>query len=186
MHIFTRDGQKHVIRSDESWKYSTDGPIVATDLLDGETYDARRDDVRWRRADFDDATWKPVACNDNGPLLQAMPCEPVRVTQSIPAIAVTEPKRGMYIFDLGQNIAGRCRLTIRGKRSAGDEIVLQHVEVLNADGTIYRENLRIPPVTSLGAPQEDRYICGRQRHGDARRSSRVSRFMASDTCKSAA
>ncbi|MBC8108855.1 MAG: family 78 glycoside hydrolase catalytic domain [Anaerolineae bacterium] len=160
LHVFTRDGKTHVIRSDESWKYSTDGPVVATDLLDGETFDARRDDVRWRRADFDDASWKPVACNDNGPLLQAMPCEPIRVTQSIPAIAVTEPKSSVYIFDLGQNIAGRCRVTIRGRRSPGDEIVLQHVEVLNADGTIYRDNLRIPPISPLGAPQEDRYICG--------------------------
>ncbi|CAN5526620.1 alpha-L-rhamnosidase [soil metagenome] len=160
LHVFTRDGTKHAIRSDESWKYSTDGPIVATDLLDGETYDARRALSGWRNANFDDSAWKTVACNDLGPRLEAQPCEPVRTTQDVSAVTVTQPKAGVYVFDLGQNIAGRCRLSIRGQQSAGDQIVLRHAEVLNPDGTIYRENLRIPPLTPLGAPQVDRYICG--------------------------
>ncbi|MBN1442821.1 MAG: family 78 glycoside hydrolase catalytic domain, partial [Planctomycetes bacterium] len=47
---------------------------------------------------------------------------------------------GVFVFDLGQNIVGWCRMRLEGP--AGREVVLRHAEVLNPDGTIYTANLR--------------------------------------------
>src|SRR5207302_2503154 len=62
--------------------------------------------------------------------------------------AVNEPKPGVYVFDLGQNMVGWCRLQLRGK--TGETVKLTHAEMLNEDGTVYTESLR-------GAAQTDSY-----------------------------
>lgn len=149
-------GRKQVVVSDETWRCTTDGPICAADILDGEVYDARHELPGWDAAGFNDTAWQPVETCD-GPRLSAQSNEPIRITQTLRSLAVTEPKPGVYIFDLGQNMAGWCRLKLRA--AAGTDVRLRHAEVLNPDGTIYRDNLRLPPVTSFGAQQEDHYIC---------------------------
>jgi alpha-L-rhamnosidase len=54
---------------------------------------------------------------------------------------ITEPAPGAFVFDFGQNVAGVCCLKISGRR--GPKITLKFAEMLNADGTVYRENLRL-------------------------------------------
>jgi hypothetical protein len=76
--------------------------------------------------------------------------EAVRVTQTLRPRKITEPEAGKYVFDFGQNIAGVCRLKIRGRR--GQKVTLKFAEMLNADGTVYRENLRLARAT-------DTYFC---------------------------
>jgi alpha-L-rhamnosidase len=49
------------------------------------------------------------------------------------------------IYDFGQNLTGRVRLTLKGK--AGTRIILRHAEVLDNDGSIYIENLRTARAT---------------------------------------
>ena len=67
-------------------------------------------------------------------------------------VKLTEPVPGTYVFDLGQNMVGFCRIKVQGK--AGQAITMRHAEMLNDDGTLYTANLR-------GAPQVDRYIPSR-------------------------
>ena len=52
-------------------------------------------------------------------------------------VKITEPKPGVYVFDLGQNFAGFARLKVRGP--AGTKVVLRFAEMLNPDGTIYTD-----------------------------------------------
>ncbi|MDR2673978.1 MAG: family 78 glycoside hydrolase catalytic domain [Opitutaceae bacterium] len=52
-----------------------------------------------------------------------------------------ETAPGVFIYDLGQNIAGRVRLRL-DSAPPGARIVLRHGERLNPDGTLYTENLR--------------------------------------------
>jgi len=66
--------------------------------------------------------------------------ERIVVTQELPAKSVTEPKPGIYVFDLGQNFAGVVRLKVKG--AAGTQVRLRYGEMLHADGTIMTENLR--------------------------------------------
>ena len=143
------DGTTQTVVSDGSWKSST-GPILYSDLLVGESFDARKEMVGWNEPGFDDSGWYPVGVEEVGEtLLLAQPDEGVRVTEEVAAKAVTEPERGAYVFDMGQNIVGWVRLKVRGE--AGTEVTLRHAEALNPDGTIYTTNLRFARAT-------DRYV----------------------------
>jgi len=74
------------------------------------------------------------------PKLQAYPAPPIRVTQELPAKRITEPKPGVYVFDLGQNFAGVIRLKVKG--SAGTKVQIRYGEMLHPDGRLMTENLR--------------------------------------------
>lgn len=140
LHITYADGTTEVITSDPSWKGSF-GPIILSDMFEGETYDARKELTGWNKPSFDDKSWAAVNTgSDIKPLIQAYPGVPVRPTQELPTVKLTEPKPNTYVFDLGQNFSGWARLKVTGK--AGDKINLQFAEMLNADGTVYHDNLR--------------------------------------------
>ncbi|MCL2304659.1 MAG: family 78 glycoside hydrolase catalytic domain, partial [Planctomycetaceae bacterium] len=73
---------------------------------------------------------------------QMMP--PMRITEELKPISVTQVKPGVWVYDFGQNIVGWCRLTLRGP--AGTEITLRHAETLQTEGPdkgmLYVANLR--------------------------------------------
>jgi len=73
-------------------------------------------------------------------IIEPQPGEPVRRFEELPSIAVTEPRPGRYVFDLGQNMVGWTRIRINGK--AGQRLTLRHAEMLNPEGTPYTSNLR--------------------------------------------
>ena len=143
------DGSREVIVSDETWRLTTAGPIQANNEYDGEEYDARREMTGWNRADFDGSHWQPaqLVAAPGGKLVAPM-INPIRVTQLLKPVKVTEPKPGIFIFDLGQNMVGWCRLKVRG--AGGTTVQLRHAEILKDDGTLYLDNLR-------GAKVADRY-----------------------------
>jgi alpha-L-rhamnosidase len=150
LEIELTNGQVERIVSDASWRVTREGPIRASDLLDGEIYDARRQLHGWDQPGFDDKGWAAAdALFSVNTKLNAQPNEPIRVTRELKPIAVSEPKPGVYVFDLGQNMVGWCRLQVQG--AAGTTIKLVHAEMLNEDGTVYTENLR-------AAQQTDQFI----------------------------
>ena len=142
------DGKMARIVTDESWKTSREGPVRSSDILDGEDYDARREMPGWDAAGFDDKNWKPadVATNVRTTLV-AQPNEPMRVTREIKPISLNEPKPGFYVFDLGQNMVGWCRL--KAQEAAGIKVTLRHAEMLSDDGMIYTDNLRAAKQTDV-------------------------------------
>lgn len=141
LEIERADGKKERIATDDSWRVSREGPILRSDILDGEDYDARREMPGWDSPGFVDKSWREADLTTNvGTTLVAQPNEPIRVTREIKPISVSEPKPGVYVFDLGQNMVGWCRLKAQG--SPGSTITLRHAEMLNDDGTIYTDNLR--------------------------------------------
>jgi alpha-L-rhamnosidase len=143
------DGTTQTVVSDGSWKSST-GPILYSDLLVGESYDARQEMAGWNELGFDDSDWYPVGVEEvESAPLAAQPDEGVRVTEEVAAKVVTEPTSGVYVFDMGQNMVGWVRLKVQG--DAGTEVTLRHAEALNPDGTIYTTNLRFARAT-------DRYV----------------------------
>jgi len=158
LQIELADGRRQTVITDGTWKFTVDGPVRSADLLDGETYDARCEMPGWDSAGFDEAGWKAVDVADCIPAkLVAQPNEPMRVVEQIQPIAVTEPAPGVYVFDLGQEIAGWCRIRVKG--NAGDTITLRHAEMLDEDGTIYVTNLRVPKDGGpLGARATDTFV----------------------------
>jgi alpha-L-rhamnosidase len=159
LEIESADGSRQTIESDGSWRGTTDGPLQFAGIYEGVTYDARKEMPGWDAPGFDDAKWKKAqsaAADLRIGQLVWQRDEPIRVTQELAAVRVTEPKPGVFVFDLGQNIAGWCRLQVR--EEAGTEITLLHNEVLNPDGTVYMDNLHAGRLSS-GDRQIDRYIC---------------------------
>ncbi len=143
------DGKKQFIPTDESWRAS-EGPLRYADLLMGESYDARREQPGWDAPDFDAENWaRPQVQNSKQAawtaLLQRYPGNPVRPYAELTPVGITEPRPGVYVFDLGQNFAGHVRLTVSGQ--TGDSIRLRHGEMLNTDGSLMTENLRFARAT---------------------------------------
>ena len=142
-----QDGTREMVGTDESWKAAI-GPIRRDDLQMGCVYDARLEMNGWDKAGFDDHGWLPAQVDaDAKANLMAHPGEPIRPAEEIAAIKITEPKPGVYVFDLGQNMVGWVRLKAKG--SAGQEVTVRHAEMLNPDGTIYTTNLRVAKATDI-------------------------------------
>jgi alpha-L-rhamnosidase len=144
------DGTSQVVFTDATWKFST-GPIVMSDFYMGETYDARLEFGLWTSAGFDDAKWgqtrvAPAAQVAAVPVV-AQQGPPVRATKTIKPKSLKEVQPGVWIFDMGQNMVGWERLSVKGP--AGTEITVRHAEMLNPDGTMYTTNLRRAKATSL-------------------------------------
>src|SRR5438477_9970211 len=135
------DGKKERVVTDDSWRTSREGPIRSSDILDGEAYDARREISGWDSPAFDDKAWQGAEVTSNvRTTLVAQPNEPIRGSREIKPISVNEPQPGVYVFDMGQNMVGWCRLKAQG--AAGTTVTIRHAEMLNDDGTIYTDNLR--------------------------------------------
>ncbi len=149
------DGSEQFVRTGPDWQAAA-GAILYSDMQAGEKQDARRVLTGWSEAGGEKSSgeWQPVEVFTAEQLpvqpgLVAQQCPPVRITGEVTPITLTEPEPGTWIFDLGQNMVGWCR--IRAKGEAGTTITLRHGEMLEADGTLYTENLR-------GVAQTDQFV----------------------------
>lgn len=134
------DGTQRIVATDTSWKTST-GPILESDILMGESYDARKEMPGWSSPGFHDASWsQAVVKTGTDSIVETHPGPPVRAVEEIRPKTVTEHKPGVFIFDLGQNISGVIRLRVKG--AAGDKVTIRHAEMLHHDGRLSTENLR--------------------------------------------
>jgi alpha-L-rhamnosidase len=139
------DSTRNVIVSDDIWKWS-EGPIRSADLQMGEVYDARLEIPGWDGPDFDDSGWDTaMVVREPSAVIVPLLSQPVRVTEELIPVEMTEPEPGLYVFDLGRNISGWVRLRVAGE--AGTTVTMRHAERLNPDGTIYTENLRLAHAT---------------------------------------
>lgn len=136
------DGATTCITTDDSWKASY-GEIREADLLMGEARDLNKALPGWDAPSYDDASWAPVAVTQRAEIkvpVQAYPGEPVRHFETLPAIKMTEPKPGVFVYDLGQNMVGWARLGVEGK--AGQKLTVRYSEMLQEDGMPYTVALR--------------------------------------------
>jgi alpha-L-rhamnosidase len=141
LNIAFEDGTSTEIVSDESWKITSAGPIRANNEYDGEEYDARMELANWSKVGFNDSKWEmaQLVSPPKGALASQM-AEPLRVTETLKPVSVKKLATGVFIFDLGQNMVGWCRLRVVGPK--GTEIHLRHAETLSPDGSLYVANLR--------------------------------------------
>ncbi len=132
LEIELQDGTRQVVVSDGSWQGTFAGPIVSSSIYDGEHYDARRAVEGWA----------PVAANADlgAQQLTPKPFAPVRATEHLTPVAITEPAPGAIVFDLGQNMVGWPRLRIPVAKNG--TVTVRFAEMLNADGTLYTANYR--------------------------------------------
>ena len=129
------DGTIATVVSDEHWRVTTNGPIRANNEYDGEEYDARMELSGWDRPGFDDAKWEPAQLvAAPGGVLKSQMIEPMRITQVIHPVAITNPAPGIYIVDMGRNFYGTVRMKARGPR--GMEMRMVGAYSLKPDGML--------------------------------------------------
>ena len=142
------DGTKETLLTDSSWELLP-SPYDRAEIYDGEIFDVRRYDPDWcKKTDVSCAKAKVVDIKKN--LLQARKSVPVKVMHSLPCVEKLTTPSGEQVFDFGQNIAGRIRVTLNAPKNT--EILFQFGEMLDQQGNFYRENMR----TAL---EEARVIC---------------------------
>lgn len=139
------DGTTQTVVSDGSWKVST-GPILSSEIYNGETYDARLEMPDWSQPNFVDTGWQAVkVLNHTYATLVASDGVPVEAIQTITPKRIIVTPKGETVFDLGQNMTGWVKLRIKGER--GDTIQLKFAEVLDKAGNFYTANLRSAKAT---------------------------------------
>ncbi len=140
------DGSVSEIVSDSSWKLTANGPILANNEFDGEEFDARKEMEGWSTAEFNDLNWQAAELVSAPPgRVAAQMIEPMRVIETLKPRDLTEPKFGTFVFDLGTNIVGWCRLKVSGPPRT--QVFLRHAETLQPDGSLYLANIRGARVT---------------------------------------
>ncbi len=128
-----------VLRSDTTWQV-TSGPIVFDGLRNGEKYDARLELGQWSEAGYDESQW--IAAQEVAPpggelVRQTMP--PCKVMQTLSPVDSWVCDSGVRVYDLGENISGWARITVRG--AAGSEAVLKYGELLDSSREVDREHI---------------------------------------------
>ncbi len=145
------DGTRQTLVSDTTWKFR-EGPIRRNNIYLGEVYDSRHEVAGWDLPGFEDGQWENAEeAPAPGGRLQAQPLPPVRATEEIHPIAVTETRPGTAIYDMGENFSGW--VCLRVEAPAGTEIRLRYGELLYTDGILN-------PMTSVAGQ-----IKGKRRDG---------------------
>jgi alpha-L-rhamnosidase len=149
MNIELEGGETIEVVSDGSWKAAR-GPVIKDSIYNGETYDARLETPGWDRPGYDDSAWAKAELI-TGPkgALSAQMMPSIQVVDTIIPLTLSNPRPGVYVYDMGQNFSGWARLRVQGPR--GTAVMLRFSELVYDDGTINQENLR-------GARAEDVYV----------------------------
>ena len=134
------DGEKTVIGTDESW-LCRESAIRKSEIYDGETFDATFVPPAPVPAQVLDYPYDALIEQEG---------EEVREQERVQAQRVFTTPEGDVVVDFGQEITGYVAFSVAAKQ--GDEVLIQHAEVLDRDGNFYNENYR-------SAKAEIRYTC---------------------------
>ncbi|WP_311243594.1 family 78 glycoside hydrolase catalytic domain [Microbacterium sp. WCS2018Hpa-23] len=129
--ILFEDGHVQAVVTDESWRSST-GEVLADDLYNGETIDARLSNDSWLHPGFDDSDWGAVRIVDVDEDLLVERKSPPVVRQGECAVdRVWKSPTGKTLVDFGQNLVGFLRVRVSGP--AGTAVTIRHAEVIEHD-----------------------------------------------------
>ncbi|MGD0733298.1 MAG: family 78 glycoside hydrolase catalytic domain, partial [Terracidiphilus sp.] len=128
------DGSRQTLATDASWKWTVT-QLSYNSVRGGETIDFSRTTPALSDVDSAGSTWRPVkVVTAPAGMLRAQEEQPVRVVESIPAVSVTEPAPGVYLYNFGVNLTGWVQFKTSGKK--GQTVTLQFNEQLKPDGTL--------------------------------------------------
>lgn len=141
LEIYYAGGTTQIIKSDSTWKVTADGPIRMDNIYDGEEYDATKEMPGWSLPGFNDSKWLHVQLvSPPGGKLEAQMNEEVRVMDTIKPVSIYYLRPGVYIMDMGQNMAGWIKMRVKGNK--GRYVTLRFGETLQANGEIATANFR--------------------------------------------
>lgn len=163
------DGAVEHVVSDTDWQV-TEGLIVFASIFGGEDVDARRERAGWNLPGQGGEGWRPaLAAPPQTAKLKAQGVPPIAIHRRFETAAITEPKPGVYIYDLGENFSGRPDLVARGP--AGATVKLTPCEVLGEDGLAWQRSFNAGPDRwvmynfTLAGKGEERFVPRFNYHG---------------------
>lgn len=135
------DGTSEVIKSDDSWKGTTNGPITANNEYDGEEYDARKELLGWANYGYNAKDWLTAQfVQEPGGNYEAQLNNNMKVMQNIAVTNIIKKGEGKYIVDFGQNFSGWVKIKVKGAK--GTKVILRFAESLEENGELFTTNLR--------------------------------------------
>jgi hypothetical protein len=135
------DGSSENIVSDNTWKTSP-SPVTFSSIYGGEDYNANLEQAGWDTPSFDDKSWKPIVIVDGPPVLNSQSTNPLKVFDNFTPKKITQPKPGVWVYDLGQNASGIPQISLRGKK--GTVVRLWPAELLDSNGLITTKPIGAP------------------------------------------
>lgn len=152
IHIEYEDGSAEVVTGQEGF-FSRTGAIVYSDIFVGERYDARLEESDWMTPGDLPEGWSAAAdCLPAETGMRASYGEPVRCKQVLKPKQIIRSQKNELLIDFGQVLAGKAKIVFRNTRP-GQEIVLRHTEVLDAEGCYYHN------IMGQFKDQRDAYVC---------------------------
>ncbi|SFL59578.1 alpha-L-rhamnosidase [Gracilibacillus orientalis] len=140
IHVTYENNETEIIVTDHSWKASK-GPIKMSEIYFGEVYDARAELAGWSKKGFDDQQWKETERVDYPKEnITYQQNEAVRKIEYIKPEKIIHTPEGDTVLDMGQNMVGWMHFRVNGNK--GQEVSLEHAEILDKDGNFYVGNLR--------------------------------------------
>lgn len=148
------NGKTKNIVSDNTWKITTKGPIIANNEFDGEEYDANLELTGWTKNGYDDSSWKiPQKVTAPAGKLVAQLNPNITTMRVLKPIAVKEISKGKYVVDMGQNMVGWLAVKLKGTKNK--PVTMRYAETTLKDGNIYTANLRGSRTTDIYTPATD-------------------------------
>lgn len=141
--VSTTNGSTFTIKTDSNsnWHATAEGPIISSDIYDGEVYDFSSEIPDWSTASFNDSNWLQVK---ELPALQGRLTSPdgppMRKLLTLEPQSISTTQSGKTVVDFGQNLVGWLNINVSGP--AGTNITFRHAEVLLLNGDIATEPLR--------------------------------------------
>jgi len=134
------DGTVETIPTDGQWQAGA-GPITFSHVFGGEDYDARLEAPGWDKPGFRGAAsdWRPAGgYRGPGGALRgfSFAAPPVRAIEILKGAPGREIRRGVMVYDLGQNASIMPAITVRG--AAGSAVKITPAELLKKDGSVDR------------------------------------------------
>jgi len=128
------DGTSRLITTGNDWLWAP-GPVTYNCIYDGEVYDANLDRQGWTMPGYDDSGWQPVTVfskQDARLVSHRMPA--IKVHENFIPREIKVLKKGMKVYDMGQNFSGWIRIKARGEKNM--VLKMRFAEDINGDGTI--------------------------------------------------
>jgi len=134
---------KTVLSSDNSWK-SIASPITFNQVRNGEFYDARLEISDLDDPDLEVSSWVNCRyCNPPGGLIAEEDCEPCKVTEKFACQKIAQfcsaSKSSSMVFDVGENITGRCVFEVKG--APGTVVELVYAEHILENGDVSQDHI---------------------------------------------
>lgn len=155
LEIEDKNGEKTVLTSDQTWKITTNGPIIANNEFDGEEFNANFELKGWNKNGYNDSKWENASLVEApGGKLISQRNPNIQVMKELKPISINKTSRGTYILDMGQNMVGWLNIKLKGKKDQPIKMVFAETLKDNKD-ELYLANIRGAKVTDIYTPNSD-------------------------------